>query len=171
MKTGLIFSSDSAALLGNDGRWGTPGSWNSDGGSVTGYCHDDWSIRLYDADCADCIIETTVTPDCEAAGIVLRAEGENCRGGGYVVLFDTLRSEVWFTSMREFPVIEKKKITIERGKKYDLRVIACGDIFYVFVDDVRCLQLFCPGHSKGKIGYFTERGRAEFGKLSVFSVD
>lgn len=171
MKTGLIFSSDSSALLENDGRWGTPGIWNSDGGSVTGYCPDDWSIRLYDTDCTDCIIEATVTPECEAAGIVLRAEGKDCRAGAYVVLLDTLRGEVWFTATREFPVIEKKKISVECKQKYDMKIIACGDIFYVFVNGVRCLQLFCPGHSRGKIGYYTERGTAGFGNLSVFSID
>lgn len=173
MKKGLLLSSGSLPLPENDGRWGSVGEWSQNKeGRIDGDCSCDWSMRLYDGRYRDFVCEASVTlRDAESAGIVLRAEGEDNRGGAFVVLLDAIRSELWFTATREFPVIERRRLPIRRDTRYDLKIIACGGVFRVFVGELLCLQLFEPRHPEGRIGFFTERGRAEFEGLKVFSID
>ena len=67
--------------------------------------------------------------------------------------------------------LDRKKIPVKQDKKYNIKIIACGNVFHVFVDDILCLQLFDLHHNGGRVGLFTECGKAEFENLSVWSID
>ena len=171
LKRELLFTSETRAPMDNDGRWGSIGVWSRNGSSVSGACETDWSMRLYDGGEDDVVMEGYVTlHTADSAGFVLRAAGENNCAGAYEVLFDALRGEILFTASRDFPVLGRKRIPVERGKEYHLRVVAIGGVFTVYVNDVLTLQLFDVRFPKGRVGLFAESGEASFRDIQVFGL-
>lgn len=171
LKRECLFTSADRAFMDNDGRWGSIGTWSCHNGTVRGFCETDWSMRLYEGGEDDIVMEGYVTLNtADAAGFVLRAAGENNCAGAYEVLFDAIRGEMIFTATREFPILGRKRIPIEKGKEYHLRVVAIGGVFTVYVDDELTLQLFDVRLPKGRVGLFTECGEATFRNVSVYGL-
>ncbi len=168
LKREVLFTSSNRDLMDNDGRWGSPGTWNSQNGVITGSCKQDWSMRLYEGGEDDVVMEGYVTLNtAEAAGFVLRASGEDTYSGAYEVLLDANRGEVLFTSSRQFLHIARKSVPLEHNREYHLRVVAVGNIFTVYLDDVLTLQLFDVENPHGRVGVFTECGEATFRDITV----
>lgn len=125
MKKEKLLSPAEEGVPENDGRWGSIGDWHLSDRTIVGSCECDWSMRLYDGNYKNFIFEGDVTlRGAESAGLVIRAEGEDNRGGAYVILLDAVREELWFTMTREFPVIDRKKIPVKQDKKYNIKIIA-----------------------------------------------
>jgi len=158
------------SLMDNDGRWGSIGKW-SDGDSIGGYCETDWSVRLFENTEDDMIMEAYVTlEDADAAGFIMRVARDNMKSGAYEVLLDAERGEILFTQSRNFAVIGRKRVNIEHGREYHLRVMSCKNVFTVYLDDTLVINLFDKSLPTGKAGLFVERGGAKFRDVRFYGL-
>lgn len=158
-------------VIANNGQWGSLGAWNVQGDRVEAACGNDWAIQVYDIECFDFIYSAKITlEDVRSAGLVLRVQGNDIYAGSYVVLLDSRAKEVVFTNPVEFPRIEGRKWDLQAGESYHLRIVALGEFFNVYIDDVLCLQLHHPELSSGKFGLFVEEGHASFTEIEAMSL-
>ncbi len=151
----------------NRGQYGTAGHWEQSDGIITGFSDSDWSVAIFTDELDDCFMRCSVmTGDSSAAGLVFRASADGAPGA-YVCLLDPVRGEIMLYTMRDFRLIARKKIDIRRDKYYDIRILVCGGVVTVYVDDVLQLQLFDVSFAKGRCGLLTENGTASFKNVTV----
>ena len=155
----------------NRGCFGTVGSWSrDDSGIISGNVECDWSQFLWDEPLDDCFFSADVkTGTASSAGIVIRASGENARGGAYVTLLDPERQEMllYSTVEREFRLIARKKTSVDRDRFYNIKLLTCGKVICVYLDDALTLQLYDNAVSHGRCGLFAENGAAKFKNVII----
>ena len=155
-------------VVDNEGQWGSPGVWKTKDNKVTGTCRTDWSLCIFDVS-AESFLATVALKilDARSAGIAFRVEGPDVFDGGYVVLLDPERQQVVFTETRDFPLVEVRQWRIERGRTYNLRIVAKKAVFEIFIDDMLAIQLYHSRRTKGRLGLIVEEGTAVFSQLQA----
>ena len=111
------------------------------------------------------VCDVTLTT-ARSAGIVLRL-GEDVMHGGLCVLLDASQRMVEVTTLREFPLIECRSWDIRQDETYRLRVVAEGNVVYVYVDDRLAIQCYEPGGRQGHVALMTEGGEAYIEHLTI----
>jgi len=159
-----------APSLPNDGTWGSIGDWkeSAESSSLKGHCANDWALHVFEARADNFIYEARLRmQEGAAAGLIFRAPQAHIHGGCLAAILDFESQELIILKLRSFEILDKRRVTIERGRDYPLRCVARGAFLDFYLDGELILQPYHEEFKAGHCGLYVERGSAEFSEVSL----
>lgn len=144
------------------------GTWKLENNILTGYAQYGWQIAYLGAAVDNLEITADINLDAFAAGIVYNTKTH----GNMVIMLDSHEKAVLCTYAPNFPLKHIRHWDINKGQRYQLRIIKRGRRFEVYVDNLLALGFFedILYKQNPKIGIIVECGRATISNLSVYEL-
>ena len=145
------------------------GAWELNGNVLTGEAKNGWQIA-YLGGCSDNVeIIADIELNAVAAGIVY----STATHGNLVFMLDSTEKAVISTYTPVFPLLHIRHFDINKGGKYNLRVVKRARRFEVYVDDLLALGFFenYPDMQKPQIGVIVDRGSAKIDNFCVYELE
>jgi len=148
------------------------GDWQMSESQAVGACRRGWSLAMMEESAGPFILTGTVTMrEGRAAGIVFHAQGEGRRAPCQAVMLDYEQQMLFFTQLWEYDVLQARQVTLEIGKPYHIRVVAKGEFYEVYLDDVLMLNFVRYALPEGRFGLIVEKGKAAFTDLQALALE
>lgn len=148
----------------------TPGSWWVDGRTITGSVRTAWARHTFAATARSFLYRANVRIDSGAgAGLVFKASPEGY--GGCVAMLNPGIGEVQLLRLPNLAILESRKMPLEYGVSYDVRVVSKDQYLEVFVNDVLMLQCVHYAARQGHLGLMVDRGEAAFIQPEAYRLD
>jgi len=81
------------------------------------------------------------------------------------VVLDYADQCVMFTRLKDLERLDARRTRLVLGRSYQLRVIAKGEFFEVYLDGVLMLNFVRYQPAKGRLGFFIEGGKGMFSRV------
>ncbi len=163
MRADLIASPKLPHLQEVGGRFGTPGNWHVEADRVRANSPKSWSVRLCGPETESFIWAAELRLERgRALGLVFREE--------LAVYLDFEEHCVMLTHLWRLQPLDARRVNLKRDRTYRLRLIAKGDFFEVYLDDVLVLNFVRYQPPKGRLGLFVEAGEGTFSNLRAASL-
>ena len=145
------------------GRFGTPGEWRVESCRVRSVSPKSWSVRLCGPE-AESFIWTAALrlKRGRAVGLLFRQV--------LAVFLDFEEQSVMFTHLWRLQRLDARRVRLVHGRPYRLRMIAKGEFFEVYLDDVLVLNFVRYEPPKGRLGLFIEAGDGTFSNVRAVSL-
>ena len=147
-----------------DRRFGTRGHWRQVGTEIWAESPRSWSVRRCGTGAAGFILKAQLMLE---SG---RSAGLLCRGS-LAVLLDLDAQRVTACDLPEFQPIESRAMHLTPRRPYALRIVAKGEFFEVYVDNVLVLNFVRYRPADGRFGLFVEQARATFQEVEAVSLN
>jgi len=145
------------------GRFGTGGEWNLQGNRVQANSRRSWSVRLCGPEAESFIWSVDLAlENGRAIGLLFR--------DSLAVTLDFHDQCVMFTRLPELHRLDSRKVCLQHGRTYRVRIIAKAEFCEVYVDDHLILQFVRYRPKKGRSGLYIESGDGTFTNLSMRSL-
>ena len=139
----------------------TPGRWEADGDAITGSVRTAWARYSFNVRARAFNYTASLTMhEGVAAGLAFK-QIDNGYGGG-IFLLDFEKEMVQLLRIPQMYVMDSRKIRLERGRTYRLRVVAKNEYLEFYVDDVLVMQNVFYASPEGFLGLVVDRGKARF---------
>ena len=169
--TGTVFQGLPASIRKPETRH-LNGDWQIDGQRAVGTCRTGWTSAIAEEGAGPFILIGTVTmKEGRAAGLIFHAEGGGKRVPFYAVLLDYEQQMLFLTMMWQYDVLQARSVTLEYGRPYRIRVVAKGEFYEVYLDEVLMLNFVRYALPEGRFGLMVEQGEAEFSDLLALDLD
>lgn len=148
----------------------TFGKWSREGNRIEGSVRTAWSRYTFQAVGANFIYSANIkiSEGGVAAGLLIR-QGDNKSGG--VALLDFKRQAIMFCTVPRFQISDMRKIELNYGQKYNLKVIGNNKFIEVYVDDILYLQFVSYYSFEGNFGLLLDRAEGMFEQISAQSLN
>jgi beta-fructofuranosidase len=148
------------------------GRWNASDGKVGGEARTGWSVLILDLVGESFIWSAMVRLERgRSLGLVFRGEGDRTVSGAYAIVLDFEEQAAIFTELRDFLILDARRVSLERGRSYHLKIVAKGEFIEAFLDGVLVLQLVRYRFDKGFFGLMVEQGKATFRELEAYELN
>jgi hypothetical protein len=99
-----------------------------------------------------------------AAGLLIRQN--DSRAGGVAIL-DFERQSVVFCTVPRFQIVDMRKIQLQYGQKYNIKIVANDKFIEVYIDEVLYLQFVFYFSDSGRFGLLLDRAEGNFANISA----
>ncbi|MFA5206436.1 MAG: hypothetical protein WC708_18720 [Lentisphaeria bacterium] len=120
---------------------------------------DCWSIFPISGKIDSFILEAEVTLQGAAAGFCVRMFDH---WNGDFLILDAERQELVYAAQPLFDYLERRRIPVEQGRRYNLKAVSRLEHLEVYVDDVLVMAFARYRGIGGEVGLFVDRGAAVF---------
>jgi len=152
------------------------GTWRKEGRTYLGEARCGWQLAYLPAAAVNLEVEASITLEKGvAAGLAFHPNSKDqAAWGDWVIALDAKESWVFAARALEFEEMYRRKMVIEYGRSYRIRVCIRGSRFEVFIDDILILQFGIrkPIHPiSHEIGLFVDRAVCRIADLSAYSLE
>lgn len=166
--TGPLLAGFPAELAEPERQYGL-GRWAIAADGATGACRSGWSSAITAAQGANFILTCAVTGLAgRAAGVAFHAVNP---ADTYAVLLDYEQQMIFLTQLREFGVLQARTARLAHGETYRIRVVAKGEFYEIYLDDVLMINCVRYALPEGHFGLVVEKAEAEFRDFAAVGLD
>jgi hypothetical protein len=142
----------------------TPGKWSCEGNKVKGSVRTSWCRYTFNAAGANFIYSADIEVKVGVAAGLLIRQNNNKAGG--VALLDFQRQMIMFCTVPRFQIVDMRKIPLEYGKKYNIKIVGNEKFIEVYVDEILYLQFVFYFSDEGFFGLLLDRAEGSFENIS-----
>ncbi len=146
-------------------QYSTPARWQVHDNGVSGSIRTCWDRYQLSASEAAFLFSVQIRVDSGAAAGVVFKQSDGY--SGYGVILDYKWQKVLLACMPRVEVLDARRLRLEYGKTYHLRVVCTGVHYNVYVDDVLLIQSLSYTYRNGIMGLFLDRAEADFTELDI----
>ena len=147
-----------------DRRFGTHGDWKQAGTEVWAESPNSWSVRMCGNGESAFVFQARLTLEQgRAAGLLFR--------GSLAVLLEIDSQRITAYDLPDFHPIESRAMHFVHARPYGLRVVAKGEFYEVYVDDVMVLNFVRYRPIDGRFGLLVDSGKAAFREIEAVSLN
>ncbi len=157
-------------------KFGTMGEWQARGSAIHAVSPKSWAVRACGPEAGSFILTGELRLEKgRAIGLLFRAvrylpPTREPLGQSLAVLLDFQEQSIIFTELTWMYRLDARRVRLERGRPYRLRVIAKGEFFEVYLDDALVLNFVRYQPLKGRFGLYVEGGEGTFSNLRAVSL-
>jgi hypothetical protein len=143
----------------------TPGLWFCERNRVKGGVRTAWCRYTFEASGDNFIYSADIElSKGVAAGLLIRQN--DSRAGGVAIL-DFERQSVVFCTVPRFQIVDMRKIQLQYGQKYNIKIVANDKFIEVYIDEVLYLQFVFYFSDSGRFGLLLDRAEGNFANISA----
>jgi beta-fructofuranosidase len=159
----LIAQPTSSELIEIGGRFGTPGEWNAGAKQILATSPKSWSVRICGPDAESFIFTADLSLQSgRGIGLLFRQS--------LAVFLDNQEQALVFTHLTQLQRLDCRRIHVEHGHPYRMRVVAKEEFFEVYLDDQLILNFVRYEPPRGRFGFYVEAGEGTFSNVRAMDL-
>jgi beta-fructofuranosidase len=150
--------------------YATSGKWNISEDAITGEIRTAWTRYTFQSRGRSFIYSADITVYHGAGaglGFKMSEDGYN----GCIFMLDYNKKLLQFLGIPNMRVIESRKIDLEYGKSYRVKVVSKDKFLEFYINDILYMQCVHYFSREGHLGLIIDRSKAEFKSIKAVSLD